>query len=457
MKLIQSDFPAKSIDELSWSSPEGILVKPFYTSKDIGFAKPLLNESDWSIQQCISHSSIEKAKLLAKQAIENDTTDIRIDFNYSANGISGLPIQQKKDLIELLKYLIDSNTNFHFSGNGIQSTIFDYLDHPDIKISGSIQFDPFKDLLTQTTINFKHDDWLNTLSEFIASGKNFDRMKKLTINGTHFKSAAADCISEITFTLSTFIDYLDGLTDNGFTIEQLHNELSFNLAIGSNFFFEIAKLKAFRILVSQILTDYGFEGEQNIHICSTSSDWNKSSKDEYTNLLRSTTEAMSAILGGANRIEVLPFNSTNNYPTDFSLRLARNCQQMLKSESYFNIVNDASAGSYYVESLIIEITNKAWQRICQINDDGGFYQRLKSGVIQSELQKKREKVNDLIKKERIKLLGINSFNQNETHKKKEFETFPYSEQHLAKLKFYENPIQQLNIDRAEFNFEREVK
>ena len=224
-----------------------------------------------------------------------------------------------------------------------------------------------------TENSFQDSNSIDCLANFIKSGSNYKNIKKFVISSDHLKSGSADCVSEIVYTLSTLIDYLAALTDRGFTINELHQQLSFNLSIGSNFFFEIAKFRAFRVLVNQILSDYGFDQEATIDLCARSTTWNKSSMDSHTNLLRTTTEAMSAAIGGAKRIEISPFDQTYSESNEFSLRIARNIQHLLKSESYFDVVSDAAAGSYYIENITDQMVKLAWSRIVDINKNGGFF------------------------------------------------------------------------------------
>ena len=197
------------------------------------------------------------------------------------------------------------------------------------------------------------------------------------------------------------------------------------MSVGGDFFMEIAKLRALRKLVDFLLIQYSIKADIHIHAKTTSI--NKSVIDSYTNMLRSTTEAMSASIGGANSILVLPFDVEFNAQNDFSSRMARNQQLILKDESYLNVVADMAAGSYYIETLTETICEKAWEQFKVIESKGGLLACLKSNYIQETISKDAETLIQQFKEGKLVLVGVNKFqNKNEEVKSVKRKTTSHS-------------------------------
>ena len=237
-------------------------------------------------------------------------------------------------------------------------------------------------------------------------------MASLTLFFSSFlHSGGASIVQEVAFTLAHANEYLALLSDEGFVVDDLSQMMQFSMACGSNFFMEIAKFRAVRMLWANIVNQYKPASAEaaKIAIHANSSLWNKTIYDAHVNILRTTTEAMSAILGSVDSLNVLPYNTVFAKPDDFSNRIARNIQFILKEESYLDKIVDPAAGSYYVEYITDAIAKEAWKLFQRIEKDGGYIQAVKSGFIRDEIMKIRQQRDMDIAMRKTTLLGTNQY------------------------------------------------
>jgi len=237
------------------------------------------------------------------------------------------------------------------------------------------------------------------------------KFQYLTINASIFNNSGAGIINELAFSMAMAAEYLTYLTNNGLDVDEVAPKIRFHFSIGSNYFMEIAKFRAVKYLWSKIVNAYGLNDATNatMFIHCSNSQWNKTIYDPYVNMLRTTTESMSAILGGINSLSVLPFNTVYETETEFSERIARNQQLVLKSESYLDKVADIGAGSYYIESLTDKLIQNAWEQFLKIEEEGGYIVAFKNGTIQKVITDEVSKKNNDIATRRKSILGVNQF------------------------------------------------
>jgi methylmalonyl-CoA mutase len=227
-------------------------------------------------------------------------------------------------------------------------------------------------------------DYLASLTE---SALVFPNLRTIHLNAATYNNSGADTVQELAFGISTGSEYLTQLTDRGLSADFAASKMRFSFGIGSNYFMEIAKLRAARLLWSVVQKGFRIpEGESiKMDIHCVTSEKNKSENEPDMNMLRTQTEAMSAILGGTDSLTVEPFDKTFRHPDEFSERIARNQQLILKEEAYFDKVADPAGGSYYIENLTSLIADKAWRLFLEIEDQGGFLSSLNSGFIMKKL------------------------------------------------------------------------
>ena len=249
------------------------------------------------------------------------------------------------------------------------------------------------------------------IAELIRKTKEYKHIRVVTVSGQIFGNSGSTIVEELAFVLSAGHDYLVRLTDAGLTIEEAARKLRFSFSVSSNYFMEIAKFRAARMLWANIVK--GYNPEKNcackMQIHAETSKWNQTVYDPYVNMLRGTTEAMSAAIGGVYSLEVTPFDASFENPTEFSKRIARNVELLLKHESHFDQVVDPAGGSYYIENLTQSIAAEAWKLFLEIEEKGGYTEAYKAGFIAERIKASAAAKDKNIATRRQILLGANQY------------------------------------------------
>lgn len=411
---VVKDLKGKEFEKLIWKGYENLSIDPFYAKEDLESINYLLNSdlrsNDWTINQEISAGEVTNANALAQNAVLG-----------GANGITFVIREDEsaQNISTLLNGIDLESVHIHFQSGGDSlkaiTTLIDEAKNRDFdlnKIQGSIDFDPLGDLLLQGKSLKQQTDILSELSKTAPNlADHLPKFKALKIHSSHFQNSGASITQELAFTLCAAVEYIDQLSELGMDIDRICELSTFSFSVGSNYFMEIAKLRAARLLWAQIIEQYPVKNELSklMHIEVSNSSWNKTMYDPYVNLLRGTVEAMAASLGGAHSITIKPFDSELDQADDFSLRMARNTQLILKNESYLERVSDPSAGSYYIEKLTDSIAKESLRLFKEIESAGGFLESIKSGAIQDAIEetKKQKDMNIALRKDTI--LGVNQY------------------------------------------------
>lgn len=247
--------------------------------------------------------------------------------------------------------------------------------------------------------------------ELIHKTKEYKHVRIVTVAGQTFGNSGSTIVEELAFTLSAGHDYLVRLTDAGLDVDAAARKLRFSFSVSSNYFMEIAKFRAARMLWANIVKGYGpaknCACKMQIH--AETSRWNQTVYDPYVNMLRGTTEAMSATIAGVHSLEVMPFDASFENPTEFSKRIARNVELLLKNESHFDQVVDPAGGSYYVENLTQSIAAEAWKLFLEIEEKGGYTEAYKAGLIVECIKASAAAKDKNIATRRQTLLGANQY------------------------------------------------
>jgi methylmalonyl-CoA mutase len=370
---IIKDLKGIDFNTLVWKTNCGIDVKPFYTKEDVDLKNETTSLSaDWSICEYINVDDEKTANAKALNALQN--------------GASGLVFK------------ISQKTNFETLCKGI---LFEHI-YSLFEVAPEFETE-LKTFLENK--NYNHYCFIE--SDTILSGKtnltNFGGL--LSINTSIYSEAGANPVNQLAFSVSHINDYLNELTTQNKLAEL--KILHITTSVGGDFFMEICKLRALRKLAIFILEQYNCTAEIHIHAQTTLV--NKTTIDVYNNLLRSTTETMSASIGGANSIVVFPFDYKVNPDNDFSSRMARNQQLILKDESYLNKVSDIAAGSYYIETITKTLCEKAWEIFKDIETKGGLINALKLNYIQALIKEDADKLIADFKDGKLILVGVNKF------------------------------------------------
>jgi methylmalonyl-CoA mutase len=366
------DLKVIDYNTLVWKTNSGIDVQPFYTKENLNTnPAPIFAKNDWAICENVFVADAKTANTQALNALQN--------------GASGLVfhITQKTDFAVLLKGILLQ----HIYSLFIVKTEFE------------------KELSTFLSSISTGDSCFVECDTTLDGKIELHNSSSICINTNLYQESGSNTINELAFSIAHLNESLNISSPS---VKTIH----LNVSVGGDFFMEIAKLRALRKLTNFLLNQY--EIKANVHIHAKTTLINKSEVDSYNNMLRSTTEAMSASIGGANSIVVLPFDIEFNSQNDFSSRMARNQQLILKDESYLNIVADMSAGSYYIETLTESLCEKAWEQFKIIESKGGLLACLKSNYIQDIISKDAETLIQQFKEGKLILVGVNKFqNKNE--------------------------------------------
>jgi len=410
--------------KLIWNTPEGFRIKPYYRAEDLSGLEYLksnpgafpyirgseVNNNQWEIREDIENSDIEEANIMAKEAISKGATSL---------GLNASKVETSKQLSSLLLDIDLTKTSIHFISSKSYLKLAElFLNEVKKKgfnpkqIHGSFNFDPIGYYIINGRFYNNQEANFNEAHDlFHLISEELPHFKLITVNGQHFHNAGAYLVQVLPFTLSVANEYLVRMTDLGLSVDTISSRMQFVFAISANYFLEIAKLRSARLLWAKIVEQYKPSDKHStkMHIHATSSVWNKTVFDPYVNMLRNTTETMSAAIGGADSISVLPFDAVYKETDAFSKRNARNTQLLLKEESYLDKIVDPAAGSYYIETLTDGIAEKSWELFKSIEITGGFIQYFESGKINEEINDACQQRDMDIATRKVKILGTNMY------------------------------------------------
>jgi len=419
------DLKGRDISKLHWKSPEGIDVAPFYTHEDINKLSHKPGEvslsNNWNIRQDISVTDISQSNQKAISLSKLGVTELGFMF---------LKENSSLDIDKLLENLDPSKLSLYFSGGAnsydLLKILIAWLKLNKVSqesFSGGIEYDPLGSMVLSGNFYISKEKDMKQAFKLIKHGlENMPNIKILALSGNIFNNLGCTIVEELGFSLAMASEYISQISELGIKPSNISKTMKLNLGIGSNYFFEIAKIRSARWLWSVLTKAYEAEDAQKIYIQSVPTSFNKTKSDPYVNMLRYTTEALSAAIGGADSINIFPFNSIGKQAGDFSERIARNTQIILKEESYINKINDPAAGSYYVENLTNSIAEKSWVLFQKIESHGGFLEAFKKNIIQEQIEKSREARRNNISTRKEILVGTN-------HYPNLIETSPGAEKH----------------------------
>ncbi|MCT4589955.1 MAG: methylmalonyl-CoA mutase small subunit [Carboxylicivirga sp.] len=441
-QLLFSDFPKVSTQEwmdkitadlkgadfekkLVWRTNEGFNVQPFYRSEDLESLNYLKSQpgefpyvrgnnaktNKWFVRQDILVKD-------AKEANEKALTVLTKGVDSIGFVIEDKALVSEANIEALLKNFISDDVEINFNaccGNKelVESVVkvLNKMNRTHAEVKGSIDFDPVGSLTIKGKACLSMEEAFDRSKEIIEVAKNFPQFKTVAVNAKHFNNAGSSIVQELAFGLAMGNEYLSQLTECGLSINEAASNIKFNFGISGNYFMEIAKLRAGRMLWAKIVEAYKPTGVEvcKMHVHSETSDWNKTIFDPNVNMLRTQTEAMSASLGGTQSLTVQPYDTLYKDSDEFSERIARNQQLLLKEESHFEKIVDPSAGSYYIENLTDNIAEQAWALFVEVEEKGGFIAAMKEGFIQGLVKETAEKRRKAVATRRENLLGTNQF------------------------------------------------
>ena len=407
---------------LVWRTNEGFNVQPFYRREDLANLKtpdalpgefPFVrgNKKDSNVWYVRQNIEVTDAKEANKKALD-----------ILNKGIDSLGFKLKGDMVskETVKALLDGiycdciEVNFATCPRHavelaeILVAYFAEKGYDKEKVVGSIEFDPMAKMVMKGKDT---SSLLPLTSSIVEVLKEYPHFRCIAVSSDALNNAGAYIVQELGYALAWGNEYLQQLTDAGVDVDLAAKSIKFNMGVSENYFMEIAKFRAARLLWAQIVKQYEPKNDDSCQMCvnATTSTYNQTLFDSYVNLLRSQTEAMSAALGSVHSMVVTPFDAPYQESGDFSERIARNQQLIIKEESHFDRIVDPGAGSYYIEHLTDALAQEAWKIFLKVEEEGGFLAAVKAGTIQDDINATNVKRHGDAAKRKEFLLGTNQF------------------------------------------------
>ncbi len=420
-----ADFDKK----LVWRTPEGFSVQPFYRREDLKGLKTTVSapgqfpyvrgtrtNNEWAIRQNIcACKNARKANAKALEVLNKGITSL------------GFCLDKEKLTYHFIKTLLNGiyapaiAINFSICAcaapklANILVRYYGRMGYDTKGLIGSINVDPIKNMLLKGKA-LTREQVSQKIAETVKAAKSLPGYRVVGVNSVILNNSGAYAAQELAYALAWGAEYMTMMTEAGIPNYRAANAIRFNMGIGGNYFMEIAKFRAGRLLWAKIVEAYkdpifttALRNAAKMNVSAETSRFNMTVFDAYVNLLRSQTETMSAALAGVDEITVTPFDVTYEEPTDFSERIARNQQLLLKEEAHFDKVVDPAAGSYYLENLTASIAAEAWKQFLDIQERGGMYQLVAEGKVQEHMASNlKARLADVAKRKEV-LLGSNQF------------------------------------------------
>lgn len=420
---IQVDLKGADFNKrLVWRTNEGFNVQPFYRREDVLKLRtpdalpgefPFVrgnkkDNNEWYVRQNIVVDDPKEANAKALDVLNKGVDSL--GFRFHADNLSEEFVETLLDGIfcECVELNFCTCKRRSLQLAKLLTAYFEKKGYDKEKIVGSIDWDPMeKMVMTGRDVT----PILATAPNLIEALKDYPNFRCITVNTVALNNAGAYIVQELGYALAWGNEYLSQLVEAGVEPTVAARKIKFNMGISENYFMEIAKFRAARLLWAEIVKQYEPKCDCACKMCvnAETTSYNMTMFDSYVNLLRTQTETMSAALAGVHSIVVTPFDSVYEKPTDFSERIARNQQLLLKEESHFDKVVDPSAGSYYIEELTHSLADVAWKLFLKVEDEGGFLAAVKAGTIQDDINATNEKRHGDAAKRKEFILGTNQF------------------------------------------------
>ena len=422
MAKITADLKGVPFEKkLVWKTGEGFNVNPFYRAEDIEglktteslpgefpYVRGTKKDNDWKVRQNIEVCCFKGANEKALDLLTKGVTSL--GFIIKGDEVN------EENITTLLEGICPASVELNFNicnckAEKLIGILADYFKGKGVdaeKCYGSVNYDAFKKPLVKGKEN---SEWVEGAAAVLKAGQALPNYRVLAVNAFLFNNAGAYISQELGYALAWGNELMAKLTEAGFTADEVAKKIKFNLGISSNYFMEIAKFRAARWLWAEIVAAYkpACECACKMVAHAQTSEWNMTVYDAHVNLLRSQTEAMSAALAGVDSITVRPFDKIYQTPDDFSERIARNQQLLLKEECHLDKVVDPSAGSYYVEVLTNSLADVAWKLFLEVEEKGGFSVAVNAGEIQNAVNASNVARKKAVATRREILLGSNQY------------------------------------------------
>ncbi len=440
----------KTFDDLIWQSPEGINVYPLYTARDLeeleyldtfpgfppfirGPRASMYTVKPWTIRQYAGFSTAEESNAFYKKALALGQQGLSVAFDLATHrgydsdhprvvgdvGKAGVAI----DTVEDMKILFDGipldKVSVSMTMNGAVIPVMAFYivaaEEQGVKqeqLSGTIQNDILKEFMVRNTYIYPPKPSMRIVADIIEyTSKYMPKFNSISISGYHIQEAGANAVLELAFTLADGLEYVKTALARGLDIDSFAPRLSFFFGIGMNFFMEIAKLRAARFLWAKLMSQFSPKNPRSMALrthCQTSG-WSLTAQQPYNNIIRTTIEALAAVLGGTQSLHTNALDEAIALPTEFSARIARNTQIIIQEESNICKTVDPLAGSYFIESLTHALIREAEKIINEIEELGGMTKAIETGMPKLRIEESAAKRQALIDKGEFVIVGVNKY------------------------------------------------
>ncbi|MBI5277958.1 MAG: methylmalonyl-CoA mutase [Burkholderiales bacterium] len=442
--------PGGKVENLAWVTPDGIAVKPLYTAADIadlphtntlpGF-EPFLRGPQatmyaarpWTIRQYAGFSTAEESNAFYRKGLAGGGQGVSVAFDLATHrgydsdhprvvgdvGKAGVAIDTVEDMKVLFDGIPLDKVSVSMTMNGaVLPVLAGYVvaaEEQGVKqgrLSGTIQNDILKEFMVRNTYIYPPEPSMRIVGDIIEyTAKNMPKFNSISISGYHMQEAGANQALELAFTLADGKEYVKTAMAKGLDVDEFAGRLSFFWAIGMNFYLEIAKMRAARLLWWRIMKETGAKNPKSLMLrthCQTSG-WSLTEQDPYNNVVRTTIEAMAAVFGGTQSLHTNSFDEAIALPTDFSSRIARNTQLIIQEETHITSVIDPWAGSYMMEKLTQEMADAAWKIIEEVEAMGGMTRAVDSGWAKLKIEAAAAEKQARIDSGRDVIVGVNKY------------------------------------------------
>ncbi len=449
-ELAAQQLKGRSVDELVWHTAEGIDVKPLYTREDVeglphmdslpglepfvrGPQATMYAGRPWTIRQYAGFSTAEESNSFYRKALAAGGQGVSVAFDLATHrgydsdhprvmgdvGKAGVAIDSVADMKILFDGIPLDKVSVSMTMNGaVLPVLAGYIVAAEEqgvsqdKLSGTIQNDILKEFMVRNTYIYPPAPSMRIIGDIISycSG-SMPRFNTISISGYHIQEAGADAALELAYTLADGKEYIRTAIAAGMEIDQFAPRLSFFFGIGMNFYMEVAKLRAARLLWSRIVAEFkpGNERSKMLRTHCQTSGWSLTEQDPYNNVVRTTIEAMAAVFGGTQSLHTNSFDEAIALPTDFSSRIARNTQLVIQEETGITKVVDPWGGSYFMESLTAQIADKAWELIAEVEERGGMAKAVESGLPKLRIEEAAARKQSRIDRGEDVIVGVNKY------------------------------------------------
>jgi len=421
-ELAEKELRGRPLDELTWQTPEGIAVKPLYTAADLealghcdslpGFAPfvrgpraTMYAGRPWTVRQYAGFSTAEESNAFYRRNLAAGQQGLSVAFDLATHrgydsdhprvvgdvGKAGVAIDSVEDMKILFDGIPLDRVSVSMTMNGavlpVMASYIVAAEEQGVEqgqLAGTLQNDILKEFMVRNTYIYPPEPSMRIVADIIGyTAENMPKFNSVSISGYHMQEAGATCVQELAFTIADGLEYVRAAIAKGLAVDRFAPRLSFFFAIGMNFFMEVAKLRAARLLWAELMEELFHPADPRSKMLRThcqTSGVSLTARDPYNNIMRTTVEAMAAVLGGTQSLHTNSFDEALALPTDFSARIARNTQLVLQEETGITRVVDPLAGSYYLESLTGAMVVEARRLIDEVEALGGMTKAVESGM-----------------------------------------------------------------------------